>query len=93
MLEVQDAGVGIPPALLPRIFDLFVQGDRPLHRPAGGLGIGLTLVRRLVELHGGTVAAESSSEGSRFTVRLGRCAPPRCRRATRRRPPGAARCW
>jgi CheY-like chemotaxis protein len=67
---VQDRGSGIPPALLPRIFDLFVQGDRPLHRPAGGLGIGLTLVRKLVELHGGTVAAESSSEGSRFTVQL-----------------------
>jgi signal transduction histidine kinase len=70
VLGVQDHGSGIPPVLLPRIFDLFVQGDRPLHRPAGGLGIGLTLVRRLVELHGGTVVAESSSLGSRFTVRL-----------------------
>ena len=76
VLQVQDTGAGIPPALLPRIFDLFVQGDRPLHRPAGGLGIGLTLVRRLVELHGGTVAAESSSEGSRFTVRLRAVPPP-----------------
>jgi PAS domain S-box-containing protein len=70
VLEVQDAGQGIPAALLPRVFDLFVQGDRPLDRRAGGLGIGLTLVRRLVELHGGTVAVDSSDAGSRFTVRL-----------------------
>ncbi len=76
VLVVQDAGIGIPPALLPRIFDLFVQGERPLHRPAGGLGIGLTLVRRLVELHGGSVGAESSSQGSRFTVRLPAIAAP-----------------
>jgi CheY-like chemotaxis protein len=70
VLEVQDAGQGIPAALLPRVFDLFVQGDRPLDRRAGGLGIGLTLVRRLVELHGGTVAVDSSEAGSRFTVGL-----------------------
>jgi PAS domain S-box-containing protein len=70
VLQVQDAGMGIPPALLPHIFDLFVQGHRTLDRRAGGLGIGLTLVRRLVELHGGTVAVESSDAGSRFTVRL-----------------------
>ncbi|HWP11948.1 MAG TPA: ATP-binding protein [Ramlibacter sp.] len=76
VLQVQDSGLGIPATLLPRIFDLFVQGERPLHRPAGGLGIGLTLVRRLVELHGGTVGAESSGEGSRFTVRLPAVAAP-----------------
>lgn len=70
VLQVQDAGMGIPAALLPHIFDLFVQGQRTLDRRAGGLGIGLTLVRRLVELHGGTVGVESSEEGSRFTVRL-----------------------
>jgi PAS domain S-box-containing protein len=70
VLQVQDAGMGIPAALLPHIFDLFVQGQRTLDRRAGGLGIGLTLVRRLVELHGGTVGVESSDEGSRFTVRL-----------------------
>jgi signal transduction histidine kinase len=70
LLEVQDAGTGIPPTLLPHVFDLFVQGERPLDRRAGGLGIGLTLVRRLVELHGGTVGVESSAEGSRFTVWL-----------------------
>ena len=51
---VRDTGVGIPSALLPRVFDLFVQGERTLDRRAGGLGIGLTLVRRLVELHGGS---------------------------------------
>jgi len=76
MLHVQDAGMGIPPALLPHIFDLFVQGQRTLDRRAGGLGIGLTLVRRLVELHGGTVGVESSDEGSRFTVRLPAVQPP-----------------
>jgi PAS domain S-box-containing protein len=69
-LEVRDTGVGIPPALLPKIFDLFVQAERALDRRAGGLGIGLTLVRRLVELHGGTVAARSSPAGTVFTVRL-----------------------
>jgi PAS domain S-box-containing protein len=70
LIQVQDSGEGIPAALLPHIFDLFVQGERTLDRRAGGLGIGLTLVRRLVELHGGTVGVESSEEGSRFTVRL-----------------------
>jgi signal transduction histidine kinase len=70
VLEVADAGPGIPAALLPHVFDLFVQGERPPDRRAGGLGTGLTLVRRLVELHGGTVAAESSERGSRFTVDL-----------------------
>lgn len=76
VLEVQDAGLGIPPALLPRVFDLFVQGERGLDRRAGGLGIGLTLVRRLAEFHGGTVEVQSSDEGSRFTVRLPAIAAP-----------------
>ncbi|MDB5947829.1 MAG: putative histidine kinase, hybrid [Ramlibacter sp.] len=70
LIEVRDSGEGIPAALLPHIFDLFVQGERTLDRRAGGLGIGLTLVRRLVELHGGTVGVESSAHGSKFTVRL-----------------------
>ncbi len=71
-VAVVDTGIGIPPALLPRIFDLFVQGHRNTDRAEGGMGIGLTLVRNLVEMHGGTVAAESAGEGqgSRFTVRL-----------------------
>ncbi|HET7527647.1 MAG TPA: ATP-binding protein, partial [Burkholderiaceae bacterium] len=70
VLEVSDNGPGIPPTLLPRIFDLFVQGERTLDRRTGGLGIGLTLARRLVELHGGTIDAQSSPRGSTFTVRL-----------------------
>jgi signal transduction histidine kinase/CheY-like chemotaxis protein len=76
VLRVRDNGAGIPPALLPRIFDLFVQGERALDRRAGGLGVGLTLVRRLVELHGGTIRAESSERGSLFEVRLPAVAAP-----------------
>jgi signal transduction histidine kinase len=72
VLRVQDDGFGITAELLPRIFDLFVQGERTLDRSQGGLGIGLTLVRRLVELHDGTVAvhSEGANCGSVFTVRL-----------------------
>ncbi len=72
ILMVSDSGVGIAPDVLPRIFDLFVQGDASLARSQGGLGIGLTLVRRLVELHGGSVAARSAGRGrgSEFEVRL-----------------------
>ena len=72
ILRVEDNGYGIAPELLPRVFDLFVQGERTLDRAQGGLGIGLTLVRRLVELHGGTVSATSDGpgHGSVFTVRL-----------------------
>jgi signal transduction histidine kinase/CheY-like chemotaxis protein len=74
VLEVRDTGVGIPPELLPRIFDLFVQGEPGSRRARGGLGIGLAVVRRLIELHGGTVQASSRGpgQGSRFTVRLPR---------------------
>ena len=72
VLRVRDGGIGIEPELLPRIFELFVQGPRALDRAQGGLGIGLTLVRRLVELHGGAVAVDSAGpgRGSEFTVRL-----------------------
>ncbi|CAN5280683.1 hypothetical protein BH11PSE11_BH11PSE11_07430 [soil metagenome] len=72
VIEVRDSGVGISSELLPRIFDVFVQGDWSLDRTKGGMGIGLALVRRLVELHDGTVIAESngSGNGSTFTVRL-----------------------
>jgi CheY-like chemotaxis protein len=72
LLAVKDTGVGIPAEVLPRIFDLFVQSERSLDRSQGGLGIGLTLVRRLVELHGGTIEASSdgAGKGSTFTVRL-----------------------
>jgi two-component system, sensor histidine kinase len=72
VLTVEDTGFGISPRLLPYIFEMYVQADRTLGHARGGLGIGLTLVRRLVELHGGTIAASSEGEGcgSRFTVRL-----------------------
>jgi PAS domain S-box-containing protein len=72
VVRVSDEGAGIRPDLLPRIFDLFVQGDRSLERTQGGLGIGLTVVRKLVEMHGGTVTASSDGpgKGSEFVVRL-----------------------
>ena len=72
VLSVEDSGFGISPSLLPFIFDMYVQADQTLDRARGGLGIGLALVRRLVELHGGTVTASSDGEGhgSRFTIRL-----------------------
>jgi CheY-like chemotaxis protein len=72
VVRVRDNGLGIAPDLLPRVFDLFTQADRSHARTHGGLGIGLTLVRRIVELHGGTVLARSESlgHGSEFTIRL-----------------------
>ena len=80
MLSVTDEGSGISPELLPHIFDLFVQADKTRDRAKGGLGIGLTLVRQLVELHGGTIEATSDGvEGSTFTVRLPIAAAPTLR--------------
>jgi PAS domain S-box-containing protein len=72
VLSVRDTGAGIPAELLPRVFDLFVQGDRTPERAQGGLGIGLTLVKRLASMHGGAVRAESAGEGqgSEFVVSL-----------------------
>lgn len=75
VLKIRDHGDGIAPVLLPHIFELFVQGERLLDRRAGGLGIGLTLVRRLTEMHGGTVTAESLIDGSLFTVSLPAASP------------------
>lgn len=71
-ISIQDAGIGIPPEMLGRIFDMFTQVDRSLERSHGGLGIGLTLVKRLVEMHGGTVAAHSPGpdQGSEFVICL-----------------------
>jgi len=71
-ITVEDDGVGIAPEELPRIWDLFYQVESPLRRKHGGSGLGLTMVRRLVELHGGVVRAESEGEnrGSRFTFTL-----------------------
>ena len=72
VVSVRDSGLGIAPELLPQVFDLFIQSGRNLARAQGGLGIGLALVRRLVEMHGGTVTAHSAGpgRGSEFVVRL-----------------------
>ena len=71
-IAVEDNGSGISPELLPRVFDLFTQGEQGIDRHAGGLGLGLAIVRTLVQLHGGTVSAHSDGpgRGSRFVVRL-----------------------
>jgi len=72
LIRVKDTGIGIPAAMLTRIFDMFTQVDYSLERSEGGLGIGLTLVQRLVEMHGGAVEAKSDGlgRGSEFVVRL-----------------------
>jgi two-component system CheB/CheR fusion protein len=72
VLRISDNGIGIAPDVLPHIFDLFVQSDVSYSRDRGGLGIGLALVKKIVELHGGTIEAHSAGvdQGSQFTVRL-----------------------
>jgi CheY-like chemotaxis protein/two-component sensor histidine kinase len=72
LVKVRDTGLGIPADMLSKIFEMFAQVDRSLERSQGGLGIGLTLVKRLVEMHGGSVEARSDGPGmgSEFTVRL-----------------------
>ena len=72
VFRVQDNGIGISPDMVPCIFDLFIQVDRSIDRSQGGLGVGLTLVRQLVEMHGGSVQAfsEGPNRGSEFVVRL-----------------------
>jgi two-component system CheB/CheR fusion protein len=74
VVKVIDTGVGIPREMLPRVFELFTQVNPQIDRTKGGLGIGLTVVRRLTEMHGGTVSATSEGlgKGSEFTVRLPR---------------------
>ena len=71
-ITVSDNGIGIPQAMLPLVFDMFAQADRSLERAHAGLGVGLSLARQLVELHGGSIAGHSdgADRGSRFTVRL-----------------------
>jgi signal transduction histidine kinase/CheY-like chemotaxis protein len=77
LVKVRDNGIGIAPELLPRVFDLFTQADCSLDRSQGGLGIGLTLVRSLVEMHGGRVAAhsEGTGRGSEFLIVLPAATP------------------
>jgi signal transduction histidine kinase/CheY-like chemotaxis protein len=72
IVSIQDTGMGIPPPMLARIFEPFTQLDRSLERAQGGLGIGLALAKRLVQMHGGTIEAHSEGpgKGSRFAVRL-----------------------
>jgi PAS domain S-box-containing protein len=72
VIVVRDRGVGIPPEKIPAMFELFAQGDRSLARSEGGLGIGLTVVKKLVEMHGGAITARSDGpgQGSEFTIRL-----------------------
>ncbi len=78
VLRISDKGVGIAPELLPHVFELFTQSERSIDRSQGGLGIGLTLVQRLVEMHGGNVEASSVlGQGSEFVVRLPMMATPK----------------
>lgn len=78
VIEIVDSGVGIAPDVLPTIFDSLVQGPTTIDRAQGGLGLGLSIARGLVHMHGGTIGAHSDGlgQGSTFTVRLPACAPP-----------------
>jgi CheY-like chemotaxis protein/two-component sensor histidine kinase len=78
VITVADSGAGIPPELLPRVFDLFVQGERTLDRSLGGLGVGLSVARRLIEMHGGrlTAASPGLGQGATFEIRLPRLERP-----------------
>ncbi len=78
VLAVRDTGIGIEASMLPRLFDIFSQADRSLDRSRGGLGLGLALVKGLVEMHGGTVQAASpgAGRGAEFTIRLPRLEEP-----------------
>ncbi|MBV8495735.1 MAG: response regulator, partial [Gammaproteobacteria bacterium] len=92
-LEVRDSGIGIADSLLPHVFDLFVQSERTLDRAQGGLGIGLSIVKGLVEMHGGTVRAASAGaqSGSTFTISLPLIAPPETARTEPQPLPAARR--
>jgi signal transduction histidine kinase len=91
-LRVEDEGFGIQPELLPKVFEPFTQGRQGLDRSTGGLGLGLTLVRRLAELHGGTIEAQSggADRGSTFILRFPSRAAPAGSAAAGRQPQSAA---
>jgi signal transduction histidine kinase/ActR/RegA family two-component response regulator len=93
LLEVRDAGQGIAPELIGRVFDLFVQGEHGLDRGKGGMGIGLALVKRLAELHGGSVsvASEGVGRGARFVVLLPAAGPPNVRQVSEEAAPAPGR--
>ena len=95
LVSVKDTGIGIPPEMLARIFEMFTQVDQTLERSQGGLGIGLTLVKQLVEMHEGRVEASSdgSGLGSEFVVRLPSWSRSRRPSIRRRRPPAIRRWW
>jgi signal transduction histidine kinase/ActR/RegA family two-component response regulator len=93
VLSVSDTGMGIAPDLLPHIFEVFIQGPASLDRSQGGLGLGLALVQRLAQMHGGSVEARSEGEGrgAEFTLRLPRMPAPAPRRVEAEEPPAPAR--
>jgi len=72
VIRITDTGIGIPAAMLPKVFDLFVQVDQAIERSQGGLGVGLSLAKRLVEMHGGSIVAASDGplRGATFSIRL-----------------------
>ena len=86
VITVTDNGIGIDAELLPNVFELFEQGKRSLDRSQGGLGVGLTLVQRIVEMHHGSVEASSAGIGPRIEVSRHAALPGRCRRASGRAP-------
>lgn len=93
VIRVRDEGIGIPDSMLERVFEPFARSDEARARAAGGLGIGLSVVRDLVELHGGRIEARSAGRdrGSEFVVRLPLCASPRATEPERTSPTAAAR--
>src|SRR6185436_1695283 len=92
VLECRDDGNGIAPELLPRVFDMFVQGERGLDRRQGGLGLGLAVARMLVDRHGGTIEVSSAGakQGSTFVVRLPAAPASAMRRGAERPLPSAS---
>jgi PAS domain S-box-containing protein len=87
-VRVRDNGIGIPASMLPKVFDMFEQATHPAERSQKGLGIGLTLVKKLVEMHGGNVEvhSEGKGKGSEFMVRLPLAAPPQATRPSEAKP-------